>query len=75
MVMLLDTSLLVSASHPHQRPFPSPAQSSGASTPLALLATPAGAWSFTDGRYLSANLTTRGEIMAYILTNPGVYLR
>jgi predicted transcriptional regulator len=40
-----------------------------------LLATPAGTWSFTGGQYLSANMTTRGEIMAFILTNPGVYLR
>ena len=74
-VMLLDTSLLVSASLPHQRLPLSPSQSSSASTPLALLANPAGAWSFADGGYLAANVTTRGEIMAYILTNPGVYLR
>ncbi|HYB75816.1 MAG TPA: winged helix-turn-helix transcriptional regulator [Nitrososphaerales archaeon] len=74
-VMLLDTSLLISASLPNQHISPSPLQQSGASTPLALLATPAGAWSFSDGQYLSANLTTRGEIMAFILTNPGVYFR
>ena len=74
-VMLLDTSLLVSASLPQQHLPPGPSQQSGAATPLALLATPAGVWSFTDGRYLSANMTTRGEIMAYILINPGVYLR
>ena len=74
-VMLLDTSLLVSASLPHQRLSPSPSQSSGASTPLALVATHAGAWSLADGGYLAANVTTRGEIMAYILANPGVYLR
>jgi biotin operon repressor len=74
-VMLLDTSLLVSASLPQQHLSPGPSQQSGAAAPLALLATPAGVWSFTDGRYLSANMTTRGEIMAYILINPGVYLR
>ena len=74
-VMLLDTSLLVSASLPQQHLSPAPSQRPGAATPLALLATPAGVWSFTDGRYLSANMTTRGEIMAYILVNPGVYLR
>jgi len=74
-VMLLDTSLLVSASLPHEGVPPSHSQSSGVSSPLALLANPAGAWSFADGGYLAANVTTRGEIMAYILTNPGVYLR
>jgi predicted transcriptional regulator len=42
---------------------------------LALLAAQPGVWAFTDGSYLSANMSTRGEIMAYILTNPGVYLR
>ncbi len=73
--MILDTSLMVSASLPHRSLSPAPSQQSGASIPLALLATPAGAWSFADGRYLSANMTTRGEIMAFILTNPGVYLR
>lgn len=52
---------------------PSPPQSGAA--PLALLASPAGVWAFADGRYVSANMSTRGEIMAYILTNPGVYLR
>jgi predicted transcriptional regulator len=28
-----------------------------------------------SGQYLSANMSTRGEIMAYINANPGVYLR
>jgi len=50
-------------------------QQSGAATPLSLLANPSGAWIFADGQYISANTTTRGEIMAFILTNPGVYLR
>ena len=73
-VMLLDSSLLVSASLPQRHLTPSSPQSNTA-TPLALLATPAGAWSFADGRYLSANMPTRGEVMSFILTNPGVYLR
>ncbi len=74
-VMLLDTSLLVSASLSHRSLAPEPSQQNGAATPLALLAAPAGVWGFADGRYLSANMTTQGEIMAFILTNPGVYLR
>jgi predicted ArsR family transcriptional regulator len=73
-VMLLDTSLLVSASLPHRSLAPDTSQQSGA-TPLALLAGPSGVWGFADGRYLSANMTTQGGIMAFILTNPGVYLR
>jgi predicted ArsR family transcriptional regulator len=73
--MLLDSLLLVSASLPRQGLSPAPSFQSSAATPLSLLATPAGAWSFADGRSLSANMTTRGEIMAYIVTNPGVYLR
>jgi len=74
-MMLLDSSLLVSAAIPHQRLTPTLSSQSNASTPIALLASPAGFWSLADGRYLSANVTTQGEIMAYILTNPGVYLR
>ncbi len=73
-VMLLDTSLLVSGSLPPHS-VGAPSQQSGAATPLSLFATPAGVWGFADGHYLSANMTTRGEIMAFILTNPGVYLR
>jgi predicted ArsR family transcriptional regulator len=72
--ILLDSSLLVSASIPQQHPSPPVSAQSNAS-PISLLATPAGVWAFNDGRYLSANMTTRGEIMAFILTNPGVYLR
>jgi len=55
----------------HQHP--QPVQTNPAS--LALLSTSAGAWAFSDGRYFSVNMTAQGEIMAYILTNPGVYLR
>jgi DNA-binding transcriptional ArsR family regulator len=72
--ILLDSSLLIAVSLPPRHS--SPIQSDQANgSPLALLSTSAGAWAFFDGRYLSANMTTRGEIMAYILTNPGVYLR
>jgi len=42
---------------------------------MALLATPSGVWSLASGQYLSVNNSTRGEIMAYIVANPGVYLR
>jgi len=73
-VLLLDSSLLVSVSLSNHRPSQAHSPEQGA-TPLSLLATPAGVWAFADGRYLSANMSTRGEIMAYILTNPGVYLR
>ena len=42
---------------------------------MALLAIPTGSWSLAGGQYLSANMSTRGEIMAYIAANPGIYLR
>jgi len=70
---LLDSSLLVSASlmqgHHSQG-----TQSIGVNLVLQIT-TPLGEWNFAGGQYLSANMTTRGEIMAYILTNPGVYMR
>lgn len=72
--ILLDSSLLVSASL-LQRSHRQPDQAQSNSTTLALLACPAGAWAFADGRPFSANMSTRGEIMSFILTNPGVYLR
>ena len=72
--MLLDSALLVTASLPQGRHQP-PSTPQAGSNPGALLATPAGFWAFADGRPLSANMSTRGEIMAFILTNPGVYLR
>jgi len=73
-VLLLDSSLLVSAYLPNDHHSRAHSPQQGPS-PLALLATPAGIWAFTDGRPLSANMSTRGEIIAFILTNPGVYLR
>jgi biotin operon repressor len=73
--MLLDSTFLVSVSLSHQQPSQAQSARSNAAPPLALLANPAGEWSFGAGQYLSANLSTRGEIVAYILTNPGVYLR
>lgn len=72
--ILLDSSLLVSASLPQVRHL-APSSSQSGSSVGALLATPSGFWAFTDGKYLPANMSTRGEIMAFILTNPGVYLR
>ena len=66
--------MFVSVSLPHGHP--SHVQPDGtAISPAALLSTPAGVWAFADGQYLSANMSTRGEIMSFILTNPGVYLR
>lgn len=75
LTVLLGSSLLVTAILPQQHQNPVSSSQSSATTPLALLATPAGAWAFSDGQYLSANMSTRGEIMAFILANPGVYLR
>ncbi len=66
--------MLVSASLTHD--VPTHAQQDGTSgSPAALLSTPAGIWAFADGQYLSTNMSTRGEIMSFILSNPGVYLR
>jgi predicted transcriptional regulator len=73
-VLLLDSSLLVSASIPSGHASQAHPQQQGVNS-LPLLATPGGIWAFADGQYLSANMTARGEIMAYILTNPGVYMR
>lgn len=70
--ILLDSSLLVSASLPPGRP--SRSRSSQAVT-SALLATPSGFWAFADGQSFPANMSNRGEIMSFILANPGVYLR
>jgi len=50
------------------------AQSSGVN-PSLQFTSGYGEWTFGAGQYLSANITTRGEIMAFILTNPGVYMR
>jgi DNA-binding transcriptional ArsR family regulator len=72
--ILLDSSLLVAASLP-QRQLTHAQSARTDAGGLALLYTQGGIWAFSDGRYLSANLTARGEIMAFILTNPGVYLR
>ena len=72
--ILVDSSLLVSAALPSQR-HPHPQSSMSDSAPLAVLSSPAGIWAFTDGQYLPTNMSTRGEIMAYVLTNTGVYLR
>jgi predicted ArsR family transcriptional regulator len=72
--ILLDSSLFVSVSLPSQhQSHPQPSPSNGAY--LALLSSPAGVWAFTEGQPFSANMSMRGEIMAYILTNPGVYMR
>lgn len=71
--VLFDSALLAGVSLPQGHHYQG-AQSGGANQalqPTALL----GEWAFASGQYLSANMTTRGEIMAYILTNPGVYMR
>jgi len=73
--VLLDASLLVDSSAVQaHRGTPQGIQPSGAN-PVLQAAVSFGGWTFTSGPYLSANLSTRGEIVAYILTNPGVYLR
>jgi predicted ArsR family transcriptional regulator len=71
--VLLDSSLLVNAAVP-QGHHGQGTQSNGASL-TSQFTTPFGQLTFAGGEYLSANMTTRGEIMAYILTNPGVYMR
>ena len=70
--ILLDSSLLASAPLPQRAAHPLP---QSGSTPLALLSSPAGVWAFAQGQPFSANVTTRGGIMSYILANPAVYLR
>jgi DNA-binding transcriptional ArsR family regulator len=49
------------------------AQVNGVNAALQVAA-PLGNWTLATGPNL-ANLSTRGEIMAFILTNPGVYMR
>lgn len=73
--ILLDSSLLLAASVSRSHTQPSPTSAQSTNSTLALLSTQAGIWSFTDGRLLSSNMSTRGEIIAFILTNPGVYMR
>ena len=72
--ILLDSSLLVSASLPLHGKDHTVQKQPGPGV-LALLASPAGVWAFSDGRPPSANMSTRGEILSFILANPGVYLR
>ena len=73
--VLLDASLLVDSSVAKgSQGMPQGTQPNGAN-PVLQVAMPFGNWTFASGPYLSANLSTRGEIMAYILTNPGVYMR
>ncbi len=73
--MLLDSALCVSAVQQHQYPHSTQTltQPNGASLSLSLASAPP--WNFTSGQEDSANLSTRAEIMAYVATNPGVYLR
>jgi DNA-binding transcriptional ArsR family regulator len=72
--VLLDASVLVDSSLVQGRHgIAQGAQLNGVNTILQV-ATPLGNWTFASGPY-PANLSTRGEIMAFILTNPGVYMR
>lgn len=72
--MLLDASLLVdsSAVQGHYG-IAQGTQPNGVNTALQVVS-PLGNWTLASGPY-PANLSTRGEIMAFILTNPGVYMR
>jgi len=74
-VILLDSTYLASVSLPQRQRSQSVATQETASLPFAPLAIPEGGWSLGANQYLSANVSTRGEIVSYILANPGVYLR
>jgi DNA-binding transcriptional ArsR family regulator len=72
--VLLDASVLVDSSVAQGRHgIAQGAQPNGVNTVLQVVA-PLGNWTLASGPY-PANLSTRGEIMAFILTNPGVYMR
>ena len=72
--LLLDASLLVDSSVAQGRHgMAQGTQPSGVNTILQAVV-PLGNWTLASGPY-PANLSTRGEIMAFILTNPGVYMR
>lgn len=74
LAVLLDASVLVDSPVAQGRHGTAQgAQPNGVSTILQVV-TPLGNWTFASGPY-PANLSTRGEIMAFILTNPGVYMR
>jgi len=73
-VVLLDASVLVGSSLAQgHHGIAQGAQPNGVYTTLQIVA-PLGNWTLASGPY-PANLSTRGEIMAFILTNPGVYMR
>ena len=72
--VLFDASVLVDSSVAQGRHgVLQGAQQYGGNTILQVAA-PLGNWTFASGPN-PANLSTRGEIMAFILTNPGVYMR
>ena len=71
--VLLDSSLLVSAALPQEH-LNQGTQPTGVN-PVLQFASPLGPMTFAGGEYHFANMTTRGEIMAFVLTNPGVYMR
>jgi len=72
--VLLDASALVDSSLVQGRHGTSQGtQPNGVNTTFQVAA-PLGNWTLASGPY-PANLSTRGEIMAFILTNPGVYMR
>jgi DNA-binding transcriptional ArsR family regulator len=71
---LLDASVLVDSSVAQGRHgIAQGAQPNGVNTIVQVTA-PLGNWTLASGPY-PANLSTRGEITAFILTNPGVYMR
>jgi predicted ArsR family transcriptional regulator len=74
-VMLLDSTFVVSVLLQVQSHTPGRSVRANDNRSSLLFVTPFGDWGFADGQSLSTNMSTQGEIMAYISSNPGVYLR
>ena len=72
-VVLLDASILVDSSVTQGHGAAQGAQPNGVNAILQTVA-PLDNWTFAASAN-SAGLSTRGQIMAFILTNPGVYMR